>query len=189
MMMRKGILLSLCFLLLSTVAAHAQPNIAVFNAQKLATESKALEDAKATLDKKFGPQKAELEKQRVSLEKKAAAIKGKPSEKQQAELSKLHRQYTEKSQAFVRVLQGDELRIRQEIDALIVAAAKKVAADKGYTLILDASAVVFVEPNADITALMLETVNALWEEGKKAPKPAENGKPDDSAKKDAKGGK
>ena len=170
--------LAFCFLLLSAAVAHAEPTIAVFNVQKVAAECDALKDAKAALEKKFGAQKEALEKQRETLEKKAAALKGKATERQQAELSKLHREYTEKAQAFVRVFQADELRVRRDIDTVISTAAKELAARKGYSIILDSGAAVYFEPKLDVTNEMLAEINTVWAKSKTEPAGAKDDKAD-----------
>lgn len=186
--MRTIVSLAVCFLLLSAVAAHAEPAIAVFNVQKVAAECDALQEAKAALEKKFGAQKESLEKQRDSIEKKAAALKGKATEKQQAELSRMHREYTEKAQAFVRVFQADEMRVRRDIDTVINAAAKELAAKKGYSLILDSAAAVYADPKLDVTADMLAATNEVWQKSKTAPAESKDAKEDkgDKAGKDDK---
>ena len=176
--------LAFCFLLLSAAVAYAEPTIAVFNVQKVAAECDALKDAKAALEKKFGAQKEALEKQRDTLEKKAAALKGKVTEKQQAELSKMHREYTEKAQAFVRVFQADELRVRRDIDTVISTAAKELAARKGYSFILDSGAAIYFETKFDVTNEMLAETNAVWAKSKTEPAAAKDDKDD---KKDDKG--
>ena len=178
--------LAFCFLLLSAAVAHAEPTIAVFNVQKVAAECDALKDAKAALEKKFGAQKEALEKQRDTLEKKAAALKGKATERQQAELSKMHREYTEKAQAFVRVFQADELRVRRDIDTVISTAAKELAAKKGYSLILDSGAAVYFETKFDITGEMLAETNAVWAKSKTEPAGAKDGKDDKAGQSDSK---
>lgn len=181
--MRKVLSLAVCFVLLSAAAAHAEPSIAVFNVQKVANECEALKEAKAALDKKFGAQKQAIDKQREALERKAQGLKGKVTEKQQAELNKMHKAYTEKAQAFVRVFQADELTLRKDIDTLMTNAAKELAARKGYALILDSQAAVFAEPQLDVTDAMLAETNELWKKNKKTPPVVEDGK--DSATKDA----
>ena len=171
--------LAFCFLLLSAAVAYAEPTIAVFNVQKVAAECDALKDAKAALEKKFGSQKEALEKQRDALEKKAAALKGKATEKQQFELSKMHREYSEKAQAFVRVFQADELRVRRDIDTVISTAAKELAAKKGYSLILDSGAAVYFETKFDVTNEMLAETNAVWAKSKTEPAGDKADKKDD----------
>ncbi len=183
--MRVIVSLAFCFLLLSAAVAYAEPTIAVFNVQKVAAECDALKDAKAALEKKFGAQKEALEKQRDALEKKAAALKGKATEKQQFELSKMHREYSEKAQAFVRVFQADELRVRRDIDTVISTAAKELAARKGYSLLLDSGAAVYFEAKYDVTNEMLAETNAVWAKSKTEPAAAKDDKADKQDDKNA----
>lgn len=182
--MRTIVSLTFCFLLLFAATARAESSVAVFNVQKVASECDALRDAKSVLEKKFGTQKQALEKQRETIEKKAAALKGKGTEKQQAELNKMHREYTEKAQAFMRVVQADELRVRQDIDTVIVDAAKELAAKKGYSLILDSAAAIYMAPGLDITDEMLTATNEIWQT-RKAAAPAVRDDKDDKGGKDA----
>lgn len=174
--MRKILSLAVCFVLLSAASAHAEPAIAVFNVQKVATECEALKEAKIALDKKFGPQKQAIENQREALEKKVQGLKGRGTEKQQAELNKMHKTYTEKAQAFMRVFQADEVALRKDIDTLMTNAAKELAARNGYALILDSQAAVFAEPQLDITDAMLAETNELWKKSKKTAPVGEDAK-------------
>ena len=164
--------LSLCFLLLFAVTARAGGEIVVFNVQKVATECGAGVEAKAYLEKKFGAPKDALEKQRASLEKKFEALKGKATEKQQVDLNKQHKEYTEKAQAFMRGLQAEEMRVRQELDNLIVSAARTLATRKGYSLILDSAAAIYAGTAADVTAEMLAEANETWQKAKAGSAPA-----------------
>lgn len=189
MIMRKIVPLVFCFFLLFASVAHAELNIAVFNAQKVAAECDAFVEAKAAAEKQFGAQKDALDKQRDTIEKKAAALKGKATEKQQQELNKMHREYTEKAQAFVRVAQTAEMRIRRDIDTVILTAAKELAAKKGYNLILDTSSTAFADPKFDVTNDMLAEANDVWKKSKAsapAPEAGKDGDKDDKAPKTGK---
>lgn len=160
--MRKILCLSAVFVLLSAAAAHSQgSNIAVFDVQKVATQSEMLKSARAEIDKKFGKQKSDLEKERDSIEKKAEEFqKKRPTEKQQAALAKQHREYTEKTQAFMKLLQAEEGRIRQDLEKVIAEAAKELATKKNYDIILDRAAVPYFAPQLDVTNELLQEVNA-----------------------------
>ncbi|MDR2488386.1 MAG: OmpH family outer membrane protein [Desulfovibrio sp.] len=166
---------TLCYALFFAAAAHAEPaGIAVFNVQKVVTECDALREAKISMEKKFGEQKTSLEKQRETLEKKIASIKGKATEKQQAELNKMNREYTEKAQAFVRVFQADEARLRTEIDAVVTAAAKELSLKRGYLAVFDSSATVYADTAIDVTAAMLAETNEQWKKAKATPADAKD---------------
>lgn len=161
--MRRILCLTVCCLLLSASAAYAEGlTFGVFDVQKVATESDALKAARAEIDKKFGKQKTELEKERESIEKKAEGFqKKRPTEKQQQALQKQHREYTEKTQAFMKLLQAEEMRVRQELEQGIAKAAKEVATKKGYSLILDKAAAPYFDPKHDVTSDILTEINSM----------------------------
>ena len=168
--MRKILCLSAFFVLFATAPVQAQTEplqkpetmaIRVFDVQKVASQSEFLKAARAEIDKKFGKQKSDLEKERDSIEKKAVEFqRKKPTEKQQQALAKQHREYTEKTQAFMKLLQAEEVRVRQDLEKIIQDAAKDVAVKKGYLIILDRAAAPHFDSRLDVTDQMLEEVNA-----------------------------
>ena len=161
--MRKIVLLSLVFVFLFAVVAQAGGEIVVFDKQKVATESEALKAAIGVLDSKFGVQRNELEKERAELEGKARAFQRiTPTEKQAQDFMRQQEEFAEKAQAFMLLLQADEARVRRDIDMLISRAAKEFAERKGYMLILDSVAALYFDPKLDVTADMLDEVNAQW---------------------------
>jgi outer membrane protein len=162
--MRYLVCLATCLLLSSSLnAAAADAGIVVFNLQKTAAECDALQEARAALDGKFGEQKNVLEKERMRLEKKASDFQNKkPTARQQEDFAKEQREYGEKAQAFMRLLQADEQRVRRDIDEVISRAAKNLAAAAGYTLIMDISDIVYYAPALDITDAMLAESNAVF---------------------------
>jgi outer membrane protein len=153
------------FLSASLNAAAADVKIAVFNLQKTAAECDALQEARMALDGKFGEQKNALEKERLRLEKKASDLQSKkPTAKQQEDFAKEQREYGEKAQAFMRLLQADEQRVRRDIDEIISRAARNLAEAKGWTLIMDIADIVHYDPALDITTDMLAESNAVFKQ-------------------------
>lgn len=166
--MRHILCLAIAFVLLSAATAQAENSIAVFDLQKVAAESEPLKEAVAALDVKFGAQKEALEKERQELEKKTMELaKKKSTEAEQQALAKEHRDFQEKGQAFMRIFQADETRVRMDLDTIIESAAKELAAKKGYVMLLDIAAVPYVDPKLDVTNDMLTEVNTLWKNSKK----------------------
>ncbi len=166
--MRKILGLAVCFVFLSAAVAKAEVNVAVFDLQDVAAKCDAVKAAQDDMKKKFDGQKKQLEKDRTTLEKKAEGFKGKqPTEQQQAEFIKMQREYSEKANAYVRAVQQDELRVRKEIDTLIMAAAKDLAKRKGYNLVLDSNAALYFDPAMNVTPDMLNETNRVWREKKK----------------------
>jgi outer membrane protein len=168
------------FLSASLNAAAADIKIAVFNLQKTAAECDALQEARTALDGKFGEQKNTLEKERLRLEKKASDFQTKtPTTRQQEDFAREQREYGEKAQAFMRLLQADEQRVRRDIDEVISRAAKNLAAVEGYTLIMDIADIVYYDPALDITADMLAASNTVFKKIKEDL--LQNGPPQDAA--------
>lgn len=161
--MRTILCLAVCFVLLSAASAQAADTIAVFDLQKVAADCDALKAAKESMDAKFGPQRGELEKERATLEKQGEAFqKKKPTEKQYNDFVQKQREYQEKAQAFMRLLQADELRVRTDIDNVIMEAAKQLSVANGYSMMLDIAAVPYVDPKLDVTEAMLGKANEVW---------------------------
>lgn len=179
--MRRILCLAVCLLLFSAAGARAEGEIVVFDLQKVAADCDALKEARKALDDKFGAQKTDLEKKREALEKKAADYeKKKPTDKQMEAYTKEQREYGEKAQAFMRLLQADEMRVRQDIDTVIIEASKSLATRKKYAMILDSALVPYADPKLDVTNDMLTESNAAWKkikQGLAGGAPAENDKP------------
>lgn len=166
--MRKIFCLAVCFVLLSVASAQAADTIVVFDLQKVAADCDALKSVKETMDAKFGPQRAELEKERASIEKQGESFqKKKPTEKQYNDFVKKQREYQEKAQAFMRLLQADELRVRTDIDAIIMEAAKQLSVANGYAMMLDTAAVPYADSKLDVTEAMLAKSNEVWSQRNK----------------------
>ena len=161
--MRRTLCLAACFLLFSAAFARAAGDVVAFDLQKVARECDALKVAIDALEKKYGSQKDELEKERGAIEKKGEEYaKKKPTDKQKKDFEEERRKYMEKAQAFMRLYQADELRVRTDIDTVILAAAKDLAARKGYALVLDTAAVPYVSPGLDVTNDMITEANEVW---------------------------
>lgn len=161
--MRKLFFLTVICLLFSASAVNAQDMaIGVFDVQKVAAESDAIKAAKEEIDKKFGKQKNDLEAERAGIEKKAQDFqKKRPTEKQQQALMKQNREYSEKAQAFLKLLQAEEARFRKDLEDAIAKAAKEVAVKKNLSLVFDRAAVPYFDPKHDVTADVLTELNAL----------------------------
>lgn len=168
--MRYILTLAVCFVLLSAAVAHAQGGIAVFDLQKVAGESDVQKEALAALEQSFGPEKAELEKEKEAIEALAKKYaEANPTEQQKKDFEKRLRAYSDREQAFLRLLQNAELRVRKDIDTVIETAAKQLAERKGYILVLDSVVAPYSDPKLDVTNDMITETNKIWKD-----KPAGN---------------
>jgi Skp family chaperone for outer membrane proteins len=163
--MRKSIALAVCFVLLSAVAARAEMKAAVFDVQVVAENSDAMKEAQEKWKATYDGEKQQLEKQRDELTKKAEGL-AKATEAQKNEFRKAERDYTEKTNAFMRKMQMSEIEIRKQLDALIVQASTEYANAKGYALILDAKSAPFFDKSMDVTDDMVKEANRVWTNAK-----------------------
>ncbi|MDR2800704.1 MAG: OmpH family outer membrane protein [Desulfovibrio sp.] len=162
--MRKIFCLAAVFLLCAAPGAGAaELSIGVFDLQKVAAACDAVQDARAAIDSKYGAQKMLLEKDRAALEKKMEGFQTKkPTPKQQEDFTKEQREYTERAQAFMRLLQADELRVRQDIDSVINQAAENLAKRKGYSLVMDIASIPYYDSKLDVTEDLLAETNVVF---------------------------
>ena len=166
--MRKILTLAVCFILLSAATARAEMNVAVFDLQEVASKSDVLKEGQAAIKKEFDPRKTKLDASAADLQTKANAVAAANStEQQRTEFLNLQRKYNEQANTYVADLQKAELRVRKDVDIVIIAAAKTYAQKKGYTLILDTQAAIYFEDSMNVTKDMITEVNAQWRSMKK----------------------
>lgn len=157
-----------CLVLFSAAAAHAEMSVAVFDLQEVASKSDVLKEAQAAMNKEFQPRKAALDKEAATLKSKTDAVaKGTATEAQRTELLTLQRSYSDKVSEYMNDLQKAEMRIRGDVDLVIIQAAKNYAKKKGYNLILDNGAAIYFDDAMNVTKDMLTETNAQWRSMKK----------------------
>jgi outer membrane protein len=161
--MRIALALAVCLTLLSAAVARAETRIAVFNLQKVVAECDVLKEAQAAIKKEFDPRRNSLEQEKAALQKLADSLSGGvPTEQQRKDFGNKDRDYAQKANAFMSDFQKAELRVRSDVDRVIVAASASYAKKKGYDLILDSAAVPYANGAMDVTADMLSESNAQW---------------------------
>lgn len=175
--MRRVLILAAAFVLAwTTVAVAADMKIAIVNMQAIASQSEAAQDAQKKMKATFGAERDQLEKQANDLKKKAedmkvqsAALSAEAKEDKKVEFIRLKRDLEDKTRAFARKVESAEVRVRQEMAAIILKAAKEYGEKKGYTLILDGAAagVVHADKTIDVTKELLDEVNRVYRAGKK----------------------
>ena len=163
----KTLAAALCFLLLSVAAVQAaELKIAVFNLSEVAEKSNVLKEASAGMDKVYTPKRNEIEKERVALEQKSAAMKN-PTPAQIAELEKAQRDYSAKASNYLKNIQAAEAEVTSQVEGTITQAAREYAKKNGYNLILDSHNAPYADSALDITSDMIGEVNRVWREAKK----------------------
>ncbi|WP_027187078.1 OmpH family outer membrane protein [Desulfovibrio cuneatus] len=165
--MRTTLAAAICSIFLFCGVANAEVKVAVFNLQAVAAKSEAFQVGKKKMTDTYEGKRKELEKKRQELEKLGESMRSTSTKEQQDKFRSLQKDYTEAANMYVRNLQQAEAEARDIMDRLIIESARQFAAEKGYTLVLDAAAAVYYDPSMDVTDAMLETVNKVWKEDQK----------------------
>lgn len=186
------------FLLIGTLAYAADGDtppattppatkIGVVDMQIVATESDPAKAAREEMEAKYGKEREALEKKGQSLKKQAEGLKGpKASEQKKLDFIKTKQKLDQDTRNFLRKVEQDEVKIRQDMVTLVFNATYEVARSKGYTFVVDVNAggVLYADRSMDLTQAVLEEVNRLYKENKNK-KPADV-KSDNNAKPAAK---
>lgn len=162
----------------ATLAADATPGaplkIGVVDMQTVASESEPAKAAKAQMEAKYGKERAAIEKQGASLKKQAEALKNpKSSEQKKVDFIKAKQKLDQETRNFLRKVEQDEVKLRQDMVTLVFNATYEVAKAKGYNFVVDITAggVLYAEPSMDLTKEVLAEVNKIYE-ANKAKQPA-----------------
>ena len=138
------------------VSASAQTKIAVVNVQKAMADTDEIKKASAAVEAKYKKPQDELAKLQADLQSIEAQVgSGKLNQNAIAELQALGQRKQRDAQRLSDDLQADFDRDRQEI--LGTASQKmqdiisKLAAEKGFDLIIDSSQTLFFKPTMELT--------------------------------------
>ena len=159
--------------------AAAPLKIGVVDMQTVATTSEPALAAKKQMENKYGSEKKDLEDQGQKLRKKAELLKN-PKTSEDAKLAFLRskQDLDQKTRNFMRKVEQDEVKLRQDMVTLVFNATYEVAQRKGYNFVVDVTAggVLYAEQSMDLTQEVLAEVNKLYKEkGDKAKEPMTNG--------------
>lgn len=153
--------------------------IGVVDMQTIATESEAAKAAKVQLEEKFGKERADLEKRGKALQKQAEGLKNpKVSEEKKMSFLKSKQKLDNDTRNFLRKVEQEEVKLRQDMVTLVFSATYEVAKAQGYNFVVDVTAggVLYADQSMDLTQTVLEEVNKLYaankEKKSEAPQPA-----------------
>ncbi len=153
--------------------AAATPKIGVVDMQTVATTSDPAKSAKEQMEKKYGKERKALEDEGEKLRKRAEKLKD-PKSSEDAKLAFLRskQELDQKTRTFMRKVEQDEVKIRQEMVTLVFNATYNVAQRKQFTFVVDVTAggVLYAEQSMDLTQDVLEEVNKLFKEQGSKPK-------------------
>lgn len=151
----------------------AAPKIGVVDMQTVATTSDPAKNAKEQMEKKYGKERKALEDEGEKLRKRAEKLKD-PKSSEDAKLAFLRskQELDQKTRTFMRKVEQDEVKIRQEMVTLVFNATYNVAQRKQFTFVVDVTAggVLYAEQSMDLTQDVLEEVNKLFKEQGSKPK-------------------
>ncbi|WP_296304708.1 OmpH family outer membrane protein [uncultured Desulfovibrio sp.] len=172
--MRKVLLLTLALSLMLAGAAFAAdaaapltPKIGVVDMQAVATQSEPAKAAKEKMEKQFGKERESLEKQGEALKKKAEDLKGpKASEEKKLAFIKSKQELDQKTRNFMRKVEQEEVKLRQDMVTMVFNATYEVAKRKGFTFVVDITAggVLYADQSMDLTPDVLAEVNKIFKE-------------------------
>ncbi|MDO4840421.1 MAG: OmpH family outer membrane protein [Desulfovibrionaceae bacterium] len=167
----------------ASTPAAAAPKIGVVDMQTVATNSDPAKSAKDQMEKKYGKERKALEDEGEKLRKRAEKLKD-PKSSEDAKLSFLRakQELDQKTRTFMRKVEQDEVKIRQEMVTLVFNATYNVSKRKNFTFVVDVTAggVLYAEESMDLTQDVLEEVNKLFkEQGSKPKADAKDAKPSD----------
>ncbi|MBO4301377.1 MAG: OmpH family outer membrane protein [Desulfovibrio sp.] len=141
--------------------------IGVVDMQTVATQSEPAQAAKAQMESKFGKERANLEKQGEALKKKAESLKNpKISEEKKLDFIRAKQELDQKTRNFLRKVEQEEVKLRQDMVTLVFSATYEVARAKGFNFVVDVTAggVLYADQSMDLTKEVLAEVNKLYKE-------------------------
>jgi len=160
----------LCLALTSLSAvALAQAKIAVINLQKAVIESNEIKKASVALEAKFRPRQQELEKLSQEIERIQQTLQtgqGKLSPQGEADLNA---EGTRKQTSLTRKTEDLQKDVDAERNEILAKSSKqmqevvaKLAAEKGYDVVVDVSTTVFFKPALEITTDAIAAYNTAY---------------------------
>jgi outer membrane protein len=176
--------LAVCFFMANAALAadSAVPTvkIGVVDMQDVATRSEPAHAARKQMESKFGKERQTLEKQGEDLKKRAESLKSaKTSEEKKLDFIRAKQALDQKTRNFLRQVEQEEIKLRQEMMTLAFSASAEIAQAKGFNFIVDVTAggVLYADKPMDLTEDVLTEVNRLYKK-KDAEKPQDERKSD-----------
>ena len=125
--------------------------------------------AKKQMESKYGKERAALEKQGEALKKAAEELKGpKASDEKKLAFIRKKQELDQKTRNFLRKVEQDEVKLRQDMVTLVFNATYNVAQRKGFNFVVDITAggVLYADQTMDLTQDVLAEVNKMHKDEK-----------------------
>lgn len=149
--------------------AFAQTKVAVINLQKAVLESNEIKKASTALEAKFRPRQQELEKLQQEIERIQQTLQagqGKLTPQGEADLNA---EGTRKQTSLTRRTEDLQKDVDAERNEILAKSSKqmqevvaKLAAEKGYDVVVDVSTTVFFKPALEITPDAITAYNTAY---------------------------
>jgi len=147
----------------------AQAKIAIINLQRAVLETEEIQKASASMEAKYKPRQAEIEKlqrELQGLQQQLQSGAGKLTQEAQADLTAQGQRKQRELQRRSEDLQADVDRERNDVlggsSRKMSELVKKLAEEKGYDLVVDVSTTIYYKPALDITAEALAAYNKTY---------------------------
>lgn len=151
-------------------SAPAATKIGVVDMQTIAMECDAAKAFKEEMEAKYGKQRSDLEKQGQDIKKQAEALGKNPkaSDAKKAAFLQSRQKLEQDTRNFVRKIEQEEVKFRQDMVSIIFNAAYEVAKAQGYNFMVDITGggVLYADPSMDATKYVLAQVNAIYAQNK-----------------------
>ena len=149
--------------------APAQTKIAIINLQRAVLESDEIKKASAELEGKYKPRQADMqkiEKELQGIQENLQKNAGKLTPQAEADLTAQGQRRQRELQRLTEDLQADVDRERNDIlsksSKQMTAVVSKLAAEKGYDMVVDVTNTVFFKPALEITNDALAAYNKAY---------------------------
>jgi outer membrane protein len=149
--------------------AFAQTKVAVINLQKAVLESNEIKKASTALEAKFRPRQQELEKLQEEIQRIQQTLQagqGKLTPQGEADLNS---EGTRKQTSLTRKTEDLQKDVDAERNEILAKSSKqmqevvaKLAAEKGYDVVVDVSTTVFFKPALEITTDAIAAYNTAY---------------------------
>jgi len=152
-----------------TGLASGQMKVAIINLQKAVLESNEIKKASTALETKYRPRQQELEKLQADLERiqqQLQAGQGKLSPQGEADLqaegTRKQTTLTRKSEDMQKDVDAERNEILAKSSKQMQEVVGKLAAEKGYDVVVDVSTTVYFKPALEITNDAITAYNAAY---------------------------
>ncbi len=149
--------------------AFAQAKVAVINLQRAVLESNEIKKASVALEAKYKPRQQELEKLQQDIEKIQQTLQagqGKLTPQGEADLTaegtRKQTTLTRRSEDLQKEVEAERNEILGKSSKQMQEVVAKLAADKGYDIVVDVSTTVFFKPALEITTDAIAAYNTAY---------------------------